>query len=496
MKRSWSLTLGLYAALSFSQSATSVVNPEGQRPKDGDFSTTYRVEVLARGLHVPWSIVILPDRRVLFTERTGAVRVLHHDKLLSAPALTIDVALGNKMGMLGMAADPQFVKNHFIYLAYDYKLQPFNPRSPQFRLRLVRYREQNDKLIEPKVLIEDLPAWSNHTGCRLRFAPDGTLYFTDGDANEPARAQDLSLMNGKVFRINRDGSIPSDNPFVNQPGTRPEVWSYGHRNPQGLAFQPGTNRLIETEHGPLGGDEVNWIDRGANYGWPVIDHRKTWEGMRSPLLEFSPSIAPGSASFYRGAAFPELKDNLLIACLRGEGILRVQFNGAEPTSVTWLLHHTFGRIRDIAETPEGYLYVSTSQQDPDEGFPRPGEEDDLLLRIVPASAPASGHPVYKPSAAWLETRRLEEHGAPAGTVEATIARKCASCHGARLRDSMPVSVVNQHWSYSLDDAALGHVITDGILEKAMPAAHDLSEQEVSQLIRYLRAQSPEKPSTH
>jgi glucose/arabinose dehydrogenase len=485
----WSVALSLYAALFLGQSKGGSVNPENQPPPDGSFSTPYRVEVLARGLHVPWSIVVLPDRRVLFTERTGAVRVLHHDKLLPAPALTIEVAQGNKMGMLGMAADPHFSQNHYIYLAYDYKLQPFDPGNPQFRLRLVRYREHNDKLIEPRTLIEDLPAWSNHTGCRLRFAPDGTLYFTDGDANEPPRAQDLSQMNGKVFRIKADGSIPADNPFVGQGGKRAEIWSYGHRNPQGLDFQPGTGKLIETEHGPLGGDEINWIDRAANYGWPVIDHRKTQDGMLSPLLEFSPSIAPGSASFYRGAAFPELRGNLLVACLRGEGILRVEFNGSTPTHVSWLLHHTFGRIRDIAETPAGYLYVSTSQQDPDEGHPRPGEEDDLLLRIVPASLSAAGHAEYQPSAEWLETLKLEQQGATPGTVEATIGRKCASCHGPHLRDSMPINVVNHHYTYSLDDAALSHVITDGIPDKAMPAAHELSDKEVKQLIDYLRAQS-------
>jgi glucose/arabinose dehydrogenase len=489
MKRSWGMAPILYVALSLGQSANNAVNPENRPLAEGSFSTPYRVEVLARGLNVPWSIVILPDRRIFFTERTGAVRVMHHEKLLPHPALTIDVALGNKMGMLGMAADPHFAQNHFLYLAYDYKLQPFDPKNPQFRLRLVRYRERNDKLIEPHILIEDLPAWSNHTGCRLRFAPDGTLYFTDGDANEPARAQDLSQMNGKIFRINTDGGIPADNPYIGQQGRRPEVWSYGHRNPQGLDFQPGTGKLIETEHGPLGGDEINWIDRGTNYGWPVIDHRKTQDGMRSPLLEFSPSIAPGSASFYRGAAFPELRGNLLVACLRGEGILRVELDGSQPTKLSWLLHHTFGRIRDIAETPEGYLYISTSQQDPDEGHPRPGEQDDLLLKLVPASVPSSGHQVYKPSTEWLETLKLEQQGAPPGTVEATISRKCASCHGPHLRDSMPVGVVNSHWIYSMDDAALSKVITDGIPAKAMPAAHELSDTEVSQLVRYLRAQS-------
>jgi aldose sugar dehydrogenase len=467
----------------------STVNPEKQPPVDGDFSTPYRVEVLAKGLHVPWSIVILPDRRVFFTERTGAVRVMHHDQLLSTPALMISVAQGNKMGMLGMAADPHFPENHFLYLAYDYELEPFDPRSPQFRLRLVRYRELHDKLIEPKTLIENLPAWSNHTGCRLRFAPDGTLYFTDGDANEPPKAQQLSEFNGKIFRINVDGLPAAGNPFVGKENAHAEIWSYGHRNPQGLDFQPGTGRLIETEHGPLGGDEINWIEPGKNYGWPVIDHRYSHEGMVTPLLEFSPSIAPGSASFYRGSAFPELHNNLLIGCLRGEGILRVEFDGSEPKRVSWLLHKTFGRIRDIAETPEGYLYVSTSMQDPVEGYPRPGEDDDLLLRIVPASTPPSGHPTYKPSLEWTRTLALERDGAPAGSVEAVIGRKCASCHGPELRESMPQSVLNSHWVYPINDQQLGDIITNGIHEKAMPAAHDLNDKEVKQLVDYLRLQA-------
>ena len=393
----------------------STVNPEKQPPADGDFSTPYRVEVLAKGLHVPWSIVVLPDKRVFFTERTGAVRVMHHDRLLDAPALTIAVAQGNKMGMLGMAADPHFSAESLSLPGLRLPTRTLRSGAdPQFRLRLVRYRELHDKLVEPKTPIENLPAWSNHTGCRLRFAPDGTLYFTDGDANEPAKAQQLSEFNGKIFRVNVDGSPAAGNPFVRKENAHAEIWSYGHRNPQGLDFQPSTGRMIETEHGPLGGDEINWIDPGKNYGWPVIDHRRSQEGMVTPLLEFSPSIAPGSASFYRGSVFPELHNNLLIGCLRGEGILRVEFDGSEPKKVSWLLHKTFGRIRDIAETPEGYLYVSTSMHDAVEGYPRPGEEDDLLLRIVPASLPPSGHPTYKPSLEWTRTLALERDGSLGG----------------------------------------------------------------------------------
>jgi glucose/arabinose dehydrogenase len=487
MRKTIAICTFILASSLFAQN--SVVNPENQAPAEGHFSTPYRVEVLARGLHVPWSIAMLPDKRVFFTERTGAVRVLHQDQLLPDPALTIDVAQGNKMGMLGLAADPHFPSNHFLYVAYDYRVEPFDPRSPQFRLRVVRYREVDDRLIEPKTLLENLPAWSNHTGCRLRFAPDGTLFITTGDANEPAKAQQLDTFNGKVLHIKVDGTPATGNPFAGVPNAHEEIWSFGHRNPQGLDFQPGTGRLIETEHGPLGGDEVNWIEPGKNYGWPLIDHRRTQAGMVTPLLEFSPSIAPGSVTFYRGAAFPELRGSLLIACLRGEGILRVEFDGSDPRKVTWLLHHTFGRIRDIAESAEGYLYVSTSQQDPDEGHPRPGEDDDLLLRIIPASSPVAGHPVYTPSDEWIKTQQLEREGAPAGSVEDIIGRKCASCHGPYLRDSMPQSVLNDHWVYPMNDQDLGKIITNGIPEKAMPAAHELSSADVQKLVAYLRKQS-------
>jgi glucose/arabinose dehydrogenase len=462
-------------------------NPEGTPPTDGQLSTPYRVEVLARDLHVPWAITFLPDRRIFFTERTGAVRVMHNDTLLPAAALTIDVAQGNKMGMLGLVADPNFSKNHFLYLAYNYRVEPFDPAHPEFRMRVVRYREQTDKLVEPKTLIEDIPAWTNHTGGRMRFAANGTLFVTTGDANNPPLAQRLDTYNGKILRLKTDGTAPSDNPYVHQDGARPEIWSYGHRNPQGLDFQPGTGRLLETEHGPLGGDEINWILPGHNYGWPEIDHRRTHEGMEAPFLEFSPSIAPGSASFYRGQAFPELHGNFLVGCLRGEGMLRVELDGSHVRKMSWLFHHTFGRIREITESAEGYLYISTSQQDPVEGIPRPGDDDDLLLRIVPASLRASGHPTYAPSVATLEAQRLAHAGPAAGSVESVIAQHCAACHGPRLTVGMSQNVVNSHWIYPMTDAELSNIIRNGIKAKGMPPASGLSDSDVSSLIAYLRA---------
>jgi glucose/arabinose dehydrogenase/cytochrome c5 len=468
------------------------INPEHEAPPEDKISTPYRVEVLAKNLHVPWAMTFLPDRRIIFTERTGAVRVMQNDVLLPEPALVIDVAQGNKMGMLGLVADPHFGSNHFIYVAYDYPLPAEDPAHPEFRMRVVRFREERNKLVAPKTIIENIPAWSNHTGGRMRFAVDGTLYLTTGDANTPPMAQRLDVLNGKILRLNSDGSIPADNPFVHQEGARPEIWSYGHRNPQGFDFQPGTGRILETEHGPLGGDEVNWIVPKHNYGWPVIDHRRTQEGMETAVLEFSPSIAPGSASFYRGKTFPELHDNFLVGCLRGEGILRVQFEDKQVSKVSWLFHHTFGRIREVTESPEGYLYISTSMQDPVEGIPRPGDEDDLMLRIVPASLPPSGHPLYAPSAATLEAQR-QVHAAPAaGSVESVIAQHCAACHGPELKVGMPLDVVNNHWIYPMDDAGLASIIHNGIKEKGMPPATGLSDADVASLIKYLRAKKDQK----
>jgi len=267
--------------------------------------SSFRVETVVGGLQVPWSIVWAPDGRMIFTERVGRVRVFENGKLKPEPLFTVpDVEPSGESGLMSIALHPQFASNHFLYLSYAYA-------GDGKRVRVVRYRETPNGFADQKLIIEDIPAAQFHAGCRLRFGPDGKLYITTGDATQRDLAQRLDSLAGKILRVNDDGSLPADNPFVGQQNGRPEIWSYGHRNPQGIDWQPVTNLLFETEHGPSGfdgpegGDEVNIIEKGKNYGWPLIHHKETRAGLESPLLEYTPACAPASVMFYRGSAFSQ-----------------------------------------------------------------------------------------------------------------------------------------------------------------------------------------------
>ncbi|HET6890605.1 MAG TPA: PQQ-dependent sugar dehydrogenase, partial [Pyrinomonadaceae bacterium] len=261
--------------------ATSVAQGQTQG------QVSFRVDTVIGGLQVPWSIVWAADGRMFFTERPGRVRVFANGQLRAEPLFTVpDVEESGESGLMSLALHPQFASNHFLYLAYVYD------SNGQF-VRVVRYRETDTGLTDQKVIIEQIPAAEFHAGCRIRFGPDGKLYITTGDATERGLAQRLDSLAGKTLRLNDDGSIPQDNPFVGQANARSEIWSYGHRNAQGMDWQPGTNLMFQTEHGPSGfdgpggGDEVNIVERGKNYGWSIIHHRETRSGLESPLLEYT-----------------------------------------------------------------------------------------------------------------------------------------------------------------------------------------------------------------
>ena len=345
--------------------------------------STFKVETVIPNLEVVWSIVWAPDGRMIFTERRGRVRVYENGKLRPTPLFTVpDVEPGGESGLMSVGLHPQFASNHFLYLSYAYN-------SGGTQVRVARYRETPGGLTEPQVIIEGIPAAQYHAGCRLRFGPDGKLYITTGDATKRELAQMLDSLAGKILRLNDDGTVPPDNPFVGKANARPEIWAYGSRNSQGIDFQPGSNLLFETEHGPSGfdgpggGDEVNIIERGKNYGWPVIHHRATQAGMESPLLEYTPACAPASGMFYRGSALPAFKGNFFFGCLRGERIIRVTLDGRRVVSQENLLEAKYGRIRDIAEGPDGLIYFSTSNRD---GRGNPASDDDRIMRMAPLSA--------------------------------------------------------------------------------------------------------------
>jgi len=319
-----------------------------------------------------------PDGRIFITERPGRVRIVKDGQLLDEPWATIDIAPGGESGLLGLALDPEFHNNGLVYLSYTYIGQEGNSIN-----RLVRMRDDqsSDKGKLDSILVDSIRGASNHDGGRLRFGPDKKLYWTMGDAQDSDLAQDISSLNGKILRLNPDGTIPDDNPFPNS-----IVYSYGHRNPQGLAWQPGTGRLYSTEHGPSGfqgsgQDEVNFIEAGKNYGWPVIYGDKTRSGMVTPVIQSgsSETWAPAGATFVVGGPWDS---SLLFVGLRGQSLYRLTLDDNDPFKVLdfqRLLVGEFGRLRDVAQGPDNAIYILTSNRD---GRGRPSEGDDKLLRLV------------------------------------------------------------------------------------------------------------------
>jgi len=379
--------LGASAALACAAPACAQVAP-------GDVVQTvhhdYRVTIVADGFVHPWSIAFLPDGDLLVTERDGRLRIVRDGVLLPDPVAGVPAVLARGQGGLMEALPhPDFASNRLLYISYSKPLGEEEGATTA----VVRGTFENDRFTLTDEIFEAVSRGHGHYGCKLAFDGQGHLFLTVGDRQAPPRgdlaahpAQDLSNHHGVVVRLHDDGRVPSDNPFVGRDDARHEIWSYGHRNPQGLALHPETGAVWLTEHGPQGGDEVNVAAPGANYGWPVIGygvhyrsgaaiHASTHaEGMEQPVHVWVPSIGASGLTFYTGDPFPEWRGDLFAGGLSGQRIDRLTLEGGRVVASETILQG-LGRVRDVRQGPDGLIYVAIDS--------RQGEQTPVV-RLEPA----------------------------------------------------------------------------------------------------------------
>ena len=375
------------AALTIALSFASAQVPSGvQRSALHD----YRVVTVAEGLMNPWSIAFLPGGDMLVTERPGRLRIVRNGTLLpTAVSGTPTVLAQGQGGLLDVVPHPQFAQNKLLYLSYSKPL----PEGTGATTAVARGRFENDQLTNVQDIFVAESRGQGHYGSRLVFDGNGYLFITVGDRQAPPSgnleahpAQDLSNHHGKIIRIHDDGRVPSDNPFVNRAGAKPDIWTYGHRNMQGLVRHPVTGDLWETEHGPQGGDEVNIIQPGNNYGWPVIGYGVNYrsgaaihagthrDGMQQPLHIWVPSIGISGLMLYTGDKFPGWQGNLFAGGMSGKRLARMTLNGQKVDFEEDLLWGV-GRVRDVRQGPDGLIYIAI---DGERGAATP------ILRLEPA----------------------------------------------------------------------------------------------------------------
>lgn len=343
--------------------------PGQASPQPAPTSGAVAVDTVAGGLERPWGLEILPDGRFLVTENPGRLRIVAPDGTLSAPIRGVPTVVSRGQGgLLDVALDPSFATNRVIYLSYSEPGSDGNVGTSVARAEL-----GDSSLTNVSVIYRQIPkvAGGNHFGSRIAFREDGTLFITQGDrANYRDQAQDLSSGIGKIVRINSDGSIPTDNPFVGRSDALPEIWSYGHRNVQSAAIDPATGRLWTVEHGANGGDELNQPESGKNYGWPVISYGREYDGtkigvgtaqdgMEQPVYYWDPVIAPSGMAFYTGDAFPDWKGSILIGSMKPRGLVRLSMSGGKVVSEERYIGDLNERIRDVRQGPDGSVYVIT-----------------------------------------------------------------------------------------------------------------------------------------
>ncbi len=326
---------------------------------------------VADGLEQPWALAWLPDGRMLITERPGMLRVVRPNGEVSKPVAGLpEIAAGGQGGLLDIAVDPAFERNRRVYFSFS-ESGPRGTGTAVGRAALT-----TAGLRDLQIIFRQIPKTSGgrHFGSRIAINPDGTLFVTVGERGQREQAQDLTDNLGQVVRIGTDGAVPADNPFVGRRDVRPEIWSFGHRNPQGATLHPDGGALWIHEHGARGGDEINIIKPGVNYGWPVISYgRHYWGGkigightapdMVQPIHYWDPSIAPSGMTFYTGDVFPKWRGNLLIGALKARLLVRLILAGNTVVGEERLLTGLRERIRDVRQGPDGHVYILTDARD-------------------------------------------------------------------------------------------------------------------------------------
>jgi glucose/arabinose dehydrogenase len=379
-----SLYLSLVALLATTLIWSSCRPKEEVKVIDERFATQtekllIKVDTLHSGFENPWGMTWLPDGTLLVTERKGEILVFKEDKFTSEKIQGLPAVHNvNQAGLLDIAVHPNYAENGWIYISYAKHFEDSTAATT-----ILRFKLEGNQAVNQEELIVAGPSWKGgrHFGSRIVFDKAGFLYFSNGDkGNIPMNAQNLNNAHGKIHRIKDDGGIPADNPFKDSLGNTSSIWTYGNRNPQGLFYDKETDRIWEVEHGPMGGDELNLIEKGKNYGWPVITYGINYdgtpitdiqekEGMEQPKHYWVPSIATCGVAVVTGDKYPAWKGNILVAALAKQHIARVEMNGTAYVKEEKLLQD-IGRVRQVAQSPDGYIYAIT-------------EATGLLVKLLP-----------------------------------------------------------------------------------------------------------------
>lgn len=368
----------LFLFIAFACSSSEKDTEINIQPAYNSEQLTFRIDTLATGFRIPWGIAQLPDGRFLVTERAGKLFLAEKGKDNLEMSGLPDIRARGQGGLFDVVLHPDYENNGWIYLAYS------SPEgSGGTNTAVSRYKLEGTQLVNEELIYKATPnaGTSHHYGGRIAFDEAGYLYFSIGDrGSRDQNPQDITRDGGKIYRLNDDGSIPSDNPFVNENDARKAVYSYGHRNPQGLRMNPKTGKIWEHEHGPRGGDEVNIIEKGKNYGWPVITYGINYNGtvitdetsrpgMEQPETYWDPSIAPCGMAFVNSREYPQWDGDLLVGSLKFNYIVRCDIENNEIVERE-ILMEDIGRVRDIYQAPDGYIYIAL-------------EGKGMIVRVVP-----------------------------------------------------------------------------------------------------------------